>query len=366
MRNRFALSLLSCIAAAAIVVSLPEVANAQIRIKIPNPIRKDQPTTQPAPTQPASRPGVPATPNTRGTTPGSASSGDAAEKQRNRQLFNQMKTDVQNVFQAVQYFYPIYKDPTEYSTLSNYGTKESLAALAELDQLCRTKYAGIKDFGSHWGWEESPETWCDVAAKREALAERLKVNQVMRSVDVKSELAGGDGALERLNTGDGFITDGWLDAIFDPAKYKREHQATKKFAEAGIAMPADFFAPLDEKIKALSDAADKRAATATFPAVKYRDPAIEQWVRAKFKEWHNVTVLKIHVTDTEWRVHKNSLGVPTVRYRGGVVLLKPAGAAGAKWCQHRTFSVKDNYQGNGRWGERGLDFSGSAELMKCQ
>jgi len=351
------------------LLALAAPAPAQIQIKIPNPLGRTRPSKGQPPAQPSNRPGAVTMP-TGPAAPGAGGSirpagDDTSAKQANQQRFNEMNKEVPELFQAVEYFHPVYADPKASYVGNHHGAERSLATLAKLDELCKTKYAGVKDFGSPWGWEQSPETWCDIAAKRDELHGRHKANVLNNDTDLKGELENVDEAMKRLLTGDGFIRDGTLQAILEREQYKREHYATKRFAKAGVPMPAGFFAPLDAKLDELAAAAEKRAATSAFPAARFHDAAIEQFARVKFKQLHNKTVLKIHMTDTDWRAYRNSIGIPTERYRGGLVLLKPAGPAGAKWCQHRTFHIKELWVG-GRWGSRTLDYSGSAALLKCQ
>jgi hypothetical protein len=183
---------------------------------------------------------------------------------------------------------------------------------------------------------------------------------------LKEEVGAIDKQIARMATGDGWIVDRMLLALFDRDKYRAEMYATTVYTDKGQTPPAGFYASVDAKTAELLVIAEKHAAAATFPARTGHDAALEAFARTKFKQLHSMTVLKSAMTDTDWKVYKNNVGIPTNRYRHGIVLLRPPAPVGTKWCQHRTFAVKEAYAGGGRWSNRELEYSGSAELMKCQ
>ncbi|MBM4344274.1 MAG: hypothetical protein FJ100_12970 [Deltaproteobacteria bacterium] len=218
------------------------------------------------------------------------------------------------------------------------GLQEGMRELAALDALCKAKYADLK---------LKP---CDAAARRQALAaamvEAKVANDCKQWVDTmvatKSGLASKHGFLSPT----GSIG---RDLLYDREKGKATLLAAHKplLAAAGLAVPAELFAPLDKAIDELWAEVDRLAPGLQFPAKVHSDRALEQGAKSELAAVASgAKVVKTGMLYADWAVAKNALDIPTEKYRTGGILYK---SAESKWCQYREFTAHLAYEGGGKY-----------------
>lgn len=245
--------------------------------------------------------------------------------------------------------------------LSN--VKAAVVTLGKLDQLCKTKYPGITDDPKlSFALAIEPGTWCDIAARREEIANTSIKNAIAGSLT--GVLAAIDEDTKKLAARQGLLgeSDQPYQLLLDRAKGKAELSAKLKPAMEAIGqtMPADFFKPLDEKLDAFAAEIDRLAPTWGFEGT-HRDPEREAGAKKAFVSlFKGRTPLKTGMLVAGASIDKNALGIPTERYRTGALLAKSSG----KWCEYRQFTAHETYSGGGSFAPAHFTF-GAMRLQKC-
>lgn len=80
-----------------------------------------------------------------------------------------------------------------------------------------------------------------------------------------------------------------------------------------------------------------------------RDPSIERMMTAKLKNAATLKTLKIGILHANWQIEKNSLGLPTNRYREGFIWIKDP-ADDHPYCHVYGFVIQQDYSGGGTYG----------------
>lgn len=242
--------------------------------------------------------------------------------------------------------------------------KAAAAQLAKLDELCRTKYPGIKDDPKlSFALSINPGTWCDIAARRDAIAQTSLKNAAAGSF--ASVLAAVDEAKAKVARNNGFLgeSDQPYQLLQDRAGGKAALTAKLKpvMEAAGQTMGPDFFAPLDEKLDAFAAEIDRLAPTWNFEG-KHHQANFEAAAKAKFSSiFKGRSPVKTGMLYEAASIDKNALGIPTERYRTGALLAKGPG----KWCEYREFTAHETYSGGGTYAAPTFTF-GALRLQKCQ
>lgn len=240
-------------------------------------------------------------------------------------------------------------------------TKEGLAELAKLDELCRMKYASLQPddkLGFKVGID--PASWCAIAAKREETVKATAGAAAEEGLEAIVESV--KAARLKLAPNKGLVAvDGTpYKLLQDREKGKATIAARLKpvLAAAGKPETVDF-GPLDKELDAFGAEIDRLAPTWTFDA-KYSDAEGEAAAKKFFaSEYPGRTVVKCGFEFQAATVSKNSRGVPLERYRTGAILAKGAG----KWCEYRSFTTHEAWGGKD-W-EAPRVTIGAVRFQKC-
>lgn len=243
-----------------------------------------------------------------------------------------------------------------------------MSDLAALDQLCKTKYAGIKNdprYNDKLNFQSMYGTWCEIAAKRsqyENAARQTGVSDNMAAMN-----AMGNRELNDIFTAqEPYIKDSIQLLMYEREKWRAQQKAeySKNFSQMGVAYDEKAFAETEaigDKLKAF---VDQDAPNRSFKMPPYRDATIESFIRSKYTALKGTQILKIGMDYTTWKVWKNSLGIPTSQTKRGRVLVK---VANRPYCQQHEFVVKKEYKGGGygaMFAEHGVGRAGM--FMKCE
>ena len=197
-------------------------------------------------------------------------------------------------FRAVQMFSSFYSDE-----FNNYrgtpttpaGWQEVMTKLAELDALCKGQFAGVTNT-RHDSLLRKGEIdyryadWCQIAARREQLAPLVRASAAahMLTIPGESDL---NRAFENKD-GEGWVNDDIQLLMYEPAKFKQKHLAIvkKHFATYGVDVPADLFDAVEKRAGELRSLIEQTASTRTFEQPRFKDPAVEAFVKGKLVAEH--------------------------------------------------------------------------------
>ena len=246
-----------------------------------------------------------------------------------------------------------------------------LTRLADLDRLCTTKYQRITDDPSERPnrINRLPRTWCQIAAKRveyaklargEAIDDRAQSFIKIWRYDIE----------KAINDQKGFIYDDIQRMLYDPTwKTEKFAEVQKAYTSEGLGAPSmNMFDAIEPDLAKVRERIDRDSKTNTWQQPPNSDPAMESFFKSKLLAHPNhkgTQVLKIGSNYSNWRIFKNSLGVPTNQYKRGLFLAKRPGQNGL--CQIREWIVKQEYTGGGRFGPSKVEsFGGAGIYAKCQ
>lgn len=230
--------------------------------------------------------------------------------------------------------------------------RQAMTELAELDSLCKTRFRGVKNF-------EGPTyiklgsidyrfaTWCEVAARR------TQIEPIARAGIAKTLINLGY-TEENLNFGfnepDNPVRWETQELIWQREKWRAAKLAwlKPKYAEYGVAVPADATAAAEKRADQLKELVLAGAPNRSYKQPPYRDAAAEAVVKAAFlKEYPGVQVVKIGLDYRTW-VQRKSLDyiasddifryykVSYNSYKRGTALLK---IPGRPFCQMHDWVV---------------------------
>ena len=241
----------------------------------------------------------------------------------------------------------------------------ALTSLGQLDALCTTTYAGITlDDNLAFQLAFNPVAICTTAHDRQALATAMVRGMITRDLvgvikTIVETTRGLEGREGMLSLGGNFLED----MFEDPAKGKAALLAryTPLAAAASIELPVDLMAPLDKALADLGAEIDRLAPTFSFPARTYPAPQAPRGLRGVLI--NGVSVIKAAYLYPEATIAKNSIDIPTEKYRSGAALLK---VPGKKWCVYRGFTLHQPYAGGGRYQSPGTYSLESRRFQKCK
>jgi hypothetical protein len=299
--------------------------------------------------------------------------GDFANKEDRRQQFRKEAWNYkESVFGLMQIHNPNLRDGSGYHLPPTTGAAwtKLKADLTALDNLCKTKYAGMTNGKPHNDTELSqlPATWCEIAAKRneyqtkglELSAKTLYapfLGTIMSDVE------------EAINGG----YNGYIDEDVQLLTYEREKwrvmqspKFQKGFTDLGAAMPSDFFKEIEAKAEQFKAANERIAPTRSFLIPKHRDATVEAFIRGRYAaEKKGVQIMKIGLDDAGWIIHRNNLGIPTSQTKVARLLVK---VPNRPFCQEHSVAAERNYKG-GRYGALSVDggkVGAEGMFMKCE
>lgn len=301
-----------------------------------------------------------------------AQTGGSRADEALRQAFYQETGGVVGYVAVLMRFYNA--DMTGDVNMQNPGNeaewRDLMTRLANLDQLCTTKYSKITDDPSERPdrINRLPKTWCIIAANRVEYAKLARAEASDDRAQTFIKIWRYD--IEKAGTGDGYVGDLVQRMLFDPAwKTEKFAEIQKTFADGGYGEPSmkifDAIRPDLDKVRAVID---RDSTSKTWEVPPYKEPAIEAVAKQRFTShpyYKGSTVLKIGSNYKTWRVFKNSIGIPTAQYKRGRMLVKRPNQNGL--CQDREWIVKQEYIGGGRFGPMKMEGLGEGgTYMKCQ
>lgn len=242
------------------------------------------------------------------------------------------------------------------------------ADLPKLDALCKSKYAGIANLSAdETNIDEMPATWCAIAARHKEYESKARVlaasdqfTPILRAMlnDIQ----------QSLDEPNQYIDEDIQLLMYERDKWKAVQNAKlqKKFAKLGVTMPTDFFKEVEAKADQLKNQNERLALTRTFLMPKYRDAAVEAFVRSRYAaEKKGVQILKIGLDEAGWVIHRNSLGIPTSQTKVARLLVK---VPNRPFCQEHSIAAERKYTG-GRLAAMNVDggvVGGEGLFMRCE
>ena len=149
--------------------------------------------------------------------------------------------------------------------------------------------------------------------------------------------------------------------LFQPDVWKAE--LAKIIGATPAQFPANWSASIQDKLTELKSLIETGAAKRSWEQPAFNRPVEQNMAKTKFLVYYkDATVLKIGSSFGDWKMHKNSLGVPTNRFICGLALLK---IPGRPHCQAQEWIIKQAYKGGG-WSASTVDsFGGGGVFMQC-
>lgn len=248
--------------------------------------------------------------------------------------------------------------------------KKTLSDLAALDNLCKTKYAGMtNDPNSPWKNDlgHLPATWCEIAARRgeyeegaRGLAMSFQIGPIKQMYLNKLN--------EILNDSAPVLSDDHQLLVFEPAAWRTAFTNKTQTAQKGTGakLPESFFKEIDAKAVEVKNFINTDAPNRAFKMPPYKDAAIETFVRGRYATGlKGVQIIKMGLDYTTWKIWKNSLDIPTHQTKRGRALVK---VPNRPFCQEQEFVVEKEYTGGGRYGAMKIQgkVGGAGMFMSCQ
>jgi hypothetical protein len=97
---------------------------------------------------------------------------------------------------------------------------------------------------------------------------------------------------------------------------------------------------------------------------RFRDPVAERLLMNYFKNPSTVKILKIGLDSASWQIDKNSLGIPTSRYKDAYVYVRDT-ADDHPYCRRVSARIRQDYAGGGTYNTQTYRSSAEDELMGC-
>jgi hypothetical protein len=97
---------------------------------------------------------------------------------------------------------------------------------------------------------------------------------------------------------------------------------------------------------------------------RFRDPVAERLLMNYFKSPSTVKVLRIGVDSAGWHIDKNSLGIPTSRYKDAYVYVRDT-ADDHPYCRRVSARIRQDYAGGGTYSSETYRSTATDELMGC-
>ncbi len=252
--------------------------------------------------------------------------------------------------------------------------QKTLADLAALDQLCTTRYAGLKDstdvpYNRDLNW--LPATWCAVAKRRVEIEPKAKADVAKQQVRLTVTE---DDLKLAFSHEKNLVTDEIQQLLYARDQWRRQQAPAyeKAFAELGVAMPADFYAAVEKRADELAKLIQETAPKRSWTKPPFSDAAVESFVRSKYAadprykqgtlyktgvdyaSWVKRENLSLVGSDSQYRYYK----VEYTSYKRGWALIK---LPGQPFCQAQEWIV-----GKGKGGGTVLvSLGGGGIYMQC-
>ena len=302
--------------------------------------------------------------------------GTAAREARGLELRNAFRNEASKYFQTVRQFAPFLDEKYISGGAPNSPAEwqKAMSDLAELDSLCKSKYAGITDDPSDMREgliDNRFAVWCQIAARRVELEKPARTwlakNQVTLTVTK-------DNLNFAFNHQKHRVPDETQMLMYERTRWEQQQIAKFKprFAEFGVEMPADFFNEVEKRADDLKQLIEQTAPNRSWEAPPFHDPSVEAFIKARYAadpDYRGVKILKTGLDYKTW-VERKSLSYlgsdSTFRYykveynsykRGWVLMHLP----NRPFCQASEWIV-----GRGAAGMVVVSLGGSGIFMKCQ
>lgn len=296
----------------------------------------------------------------------------ANKEDKRRQFINEASTYRESVYKLMYIHDPKLNTGSGYYMPPNTTAEwtKVMADLAALDNLCKTKYAGMTN-GTRPDEiyiHKLPATWCEIAARRDE--HQTKGRQVIASYEAKKSLGMlVDKVQEAINGGyNGFIDEDVQLFIYEREKWRAINGAKyeKGFKDLGVPVPADFYKDIEIKANEFKAANERLAPTRSFLMPKHKDATVEAFIRGRYAtEKKGVQILKIGLDDASWVIHRNSLGIPTSQTKVARLLVK---VPNRPFCQEHSIAAERKYKG-GSYGAMSVDggkVGAEGAFMRCE
>jgi len=259
-------------------------------------------------------------------------------------IVQNFKKDVQPYKDAVSWISTMQDDmDKDWSPIMDGGTiRKSLDQAAAFDAIIKQKYPKVENPPWASNWEDKIGSWRKLVESREQIAKQYVGKKMEASLKKKAEQMEKD--RENLMSSLGFA----LPVGFDDRELLHS-TVTKEFApifaSAGLPMPdSAVFGTYDASVDAIVAEAKKQAGNWKWDGT-LKDAAAEAKARLWMKTFDpKAEIVKTGMTDAAWQVNKNTLGIPTGRYKRGQVMYKKPGL---DQCVVAKFSFEQSYTGGG-------------------
>lgn len=150
--------------------------------------------------------------------------------------------------------------------------------------------------------------------------------------------------------------------LFEPEVWKAE--LAKIINASPSEFPANWRDSVQDKLDELKSLIDSSGKSRGWEQPAFNRPVEQNMAKAKFTAYYKgASVLKMGSSFQDWKMYKNSLGIPTNRFIRGWALLK---IPNRPYCQAQEWIIKQTYKGGG-WSASVVDsFGGGGVFMKCE
>lgn len=293
------------------------------------------------------------------------------------------EADLRNAFvneagkyqQTVQFFAPAYDENyiSGGSPTTAAGWQKAVTELAELDSLCKGKYAGVTNDLSHYLRDGIVQNryavWCQIAADRKRLEPLARAAAAKHMISLTKTEDNLKFAFEHQKNR---VPDETQQLMYNREKWRAEQIPKYKpqFVDYGIDIPVDFFAGVEKRADELKKLIEQTAPNRSWEPPPFTDPAVESFIKAKYAaEYPGVKIFKSGLDYKTW-VERKGLSYmgsdSTYRYykveynyykRGWVLIKRPD----QPFCQASEWIV-----GRSAKGMVVVSLGGSGIFMKCQ
>jgi hypothetical protein len=300
---------------------------------------------------------------------------DPVKLAKEADLRNAFLNEAGKYLQTVQFFAPAYDDNhiSGGSPTTAAGWQKAVAELAELDGLCKGKYAGVTNDQVYYLRDGIVQNryavWCQIAADRkriEPLARAAAAKHMITLTKTEDNLKF---AFEHQKNR---VPDETQQLIYDREKWRAEQvpKYRPQFTDYGVDIPVDFFVGVEKRADELKKLIEETAPNRRWEPPPFADPAVESFIKAKYAaEYPGVKVFKSGLDYKTWVERKglSYLGsdssyryykVEYNHYKRGWVLMK---RSGQPFCQASEWIV-----GRSAKGMVVVSLGGSGIFMKCQ
>lgn len=198
-------------------------------------------------------------------------------------------------------------------------------------------------------FEDDPDVWCFVAKNRKALITTALSERSFHVPGFGNHARDFPSTLTSLGEGRTGMAVWVAMVLADPAPFKAAMLSEIKawYTAVGVDVPAAPIAKMEATLVALRTAAEAAFPAARFDDTKLHDKRIEAIGRATIKKHEpSSKILASAMDQKDFTISKNRFDLPTDRFRSGHVLMK---RPKAPWCEERTFSYVETYQGGGKF-----------------